>query len=316
MTTVGQADAPAARGDRRVRIGTRRSRLALAQAEQVAAVLEAHGVPTELVPLVTAGDRILDRALDAVGSKGLFTTELEAALQEGRIDLAVHSLKDLPTTLAPGLTVGAVTAREDPRDVVLARDGRPLEALAAAARVGTSSVRRTALVAALWPERTVVPVRGNLETRWRKLERGEVDALVLAAAGVHRLGWRDRVAEYLDPDRFVPAPGQGALAVEVRRDDPRAAAWAALVHDPVAAAATEAERALLDVLGGNCQAPVGIYARRLSPPAGQESWVITMWLGERDGRTRYYRRWAGPDLGAGVETLREELAAQGFGVES
>jgi hydroxymethylbilane synthase len=307
MITVEQSD-----GGPRIRIGTRRSRLALVQARWVAGMLEARGATTELVPMVTAGDRMLDRALDTVGSKGLFTTELEAALLEGRVDLAVHSLKDLPTALAPGLAVGAITAREDARDVVLSRDGRPLDALPPDAPVGTSSVRRTALVRALWPGRTVVPVRGNLETRWRKLEEGTVAALVLAAAGVHRLGWASRIAEYLDPDRMVPPPGQGALAVEIRADDAEAAEWARWVHDPETAAATGAERALLDALGGNCQAPVGIFARRDPGAAEEEGWVITVWMGERDGRTRYYRRWTGaaPDVGAAV--LRQELAALGL----
>lgn len=311
MITVEQGDA----AGRRIRIGTRKSRLALAQAQQVAAVLEARGAATELVPMVTAGDRMLDRALDTVGSKGLFTTELETALLDGRVDLAVHSLKDLPTALAPGLALGAVTAREDARDVVLTRDGRPLQAVDPRGAVGTASVRRTALVRALWPGRPVVPVRGNLETRWRKLEEGAVDALVLAAAGVHRLGWGDRIAEYLDPDRMVPAPGQGALAVEIRAGDARAAEWARWVHDPDTAAATQAERALLDAFGGNCQAPVGIFARRAPAAGSQEGWVITVWMGERDGQTRFYRRWAGPDLDAGVAVLRRELAALGLVVD-
>jgi hydroxymethylbilane synthase len=243
-----------------LRIGTRGSRLALAQAEWVRRRLEeAHpGLRGELITFKTSGDRILDVPLYELGGKGLFVKELERALVDGSIDCAVHSLKDLPGELAPGLIVAAVPEREDARDVAVTRQAGGLAALPSGARVGTSSPRRAALLRALHPQLTVVNLRGNVDTRLGKLERGEVDALVLAAAGLHRLGLEPPHAQPCDVRDFVPAIGQGALALESR---PGAVAeqLAAIEHRP-SRLAIDAERAFLTAVGGTCITPLAAYA--------------------------------------------------------
>lgn len=243
-----------------LRIGTRGSRLALAQAEWVRQRLEAAhpGLRGELVVITTAGDRIRDVPLAALGGKGLFVTELESALGDGRIDCAVHSLKDLPGELAPGLIVAAVPEREDPRDVVVTRQPGGLAGLPSGARAGTSSPRRAALLRALRPGLAVVNLRGNVDTRLAKLERGDVDALVLAAAGLHRLGVAPPHAEPCDAREFVPAIGQGALALE-SRPGPVAERLAAVEHRP-SRQAIDAERAFLTTVGGTCVTPLAAHA--------------------------------------------------------
>jgi hydroxymethylbilane synthase len=243
-----------------VRIGTRSSELALRQARQVAAQLDARGVPSELVEYTTLGDRILDRPLSAIGEKGLFTAELEADLLAGRIDCAVHSLKDLPTADPQGIVVVALLEREDPRDALVVRSGidaRSLDTLPKGARVGTSSLRRRAQLQALRSDLDVCELRGNVGTRLRKLDEGQVDAALLAAAGLHRLGLADRIVAYLDAPNWLSAPGQGAIAVQGRANDPvLLATLAALDHAPTRVAVT-AERALLGALEGGCQVPIG-----------------------------------------------------------
>lgn len=249
-----------------LRIGTRSSPLAMVQAMEVQRALESRGHQTELVPFQTRGDQILDRALDQVGGSGIFTTELESALLAGDVDLAVHSLKDLPTELPAGLVVGAYSASEDPRDVLIA--ARPIpgfDQIPPGARIGTSSVRRRAFLRDLREDLDVVAVRGNLTSRFRKMEEQAWYGLILAAAGVHRLGWKDRIGLYLDPKVFVPAPGQGIVAVEVRLDDHGVLKWVEeAVGDAQSAVRARAERSVLHALGGGCQMPLGCYATWIS----------------------------------------------------
>ncbi|MEZ5117956.1 MAG: hydroxymethylbilane synthase [Candidatus Nanopelagicales bacterium] len=257
-----------------LRLGTRGSALALAQAGQVAqAVTAAAGRPVELVPVTTRGDTS-DLPLEQLGREatGVFVVAVRRALLTGEVDLVVHSLKDLPTAPADGLTVAAVPPREDPRDALCARDGLDLVGLPEGATVGTGAPRRVAQLRALRPDLTLVPVRGNVDTRLRRVADGDLDAVVLARAGLARLGRLDAITEVLDPLQVLPAPGQGALAVECRTPDPARSssadpsADAALVEtlrtldDPATRAAVEAERSLLAALEAGCTAPVGAYA--------------------------------------------------------
>ena len=243
-------------------IGTRGSKLALWQAEWV------HGRLRQLEPCLsvslrrikTTGDKILDTPLAAIGGKGLFIKEIEDALLRGEIDLAVHSMKDVPTRLPEGLEILAIPEREDPRDALISRDGATLDRLVAGARIGTSSLRRQAQLLNVRPDLSIQILRGNLDTRLRKLEDGEYDGIILAAAGIRRLGWTDRVTEYLSPDVCLPAIGQGALALEGRADDTFVRDVAArLEHRPSRMAVT-AERALLERLEGGCQVPIAAHA--------------------------------------------------------
>jgi len=244
-----------------MRLGTRGSALALAQARIVAARLTApRGASVEIVTIRTSGDRFVEASLPALGGKGVFTKEIEDALLEGRIDLAVHSLKDLPTTLAGGLLLGAVPEREDPADALVAAPGTTLASLRHGARVGTSSPRRRAQLLAARPDLEVVEVRGNVPTRLERQASGEVDAVVLARAGLARLGLAGRIAQVLPFETMLPAPGQGAIAVEVRSGDGATAEAVGAIDDADARAATAAERALLDGLGGGCRLPVGALA--------------------------------------------------------
>jgi len=243
-----------------VRVATRGSALARAQAELAIAALRSSGVGelTEVV-VATTGDRYPEVPLDRLEGQGWFAAELERALLDGRAEIAVHSAKDLPTSVASGLVVAAHLKRADPRDAAVTRDGRPLAELAQGARVGTSSLRRQALVHELAPHVQTVPVRGNVDTRLRKLDAGDVDALVVACAGLDRLGLGGR-AERLDPEVFVPAPAQGVIALEAVSGSPSAIRCAA-IEDPEAAATTAAERAVLAGLGGGCLLPLGAWAR-------------------------------------------------------
>ena len=242
---------------KKLTIGSRGSQLALWQSHWVAGELNALGVETSLEIIKTTGDKITDVPLAKVGTKGLFTKELEEALMERRIDLAVHSLKDMPTDLPAGLTLAAVPLREDPRDAIV---GVKLAELRAGARVGTSSLRRAAQLRAVRPDLQVESVRGNLDTRLRKLDEGQYDAIVLAAAGLRRLGWASRIAELLDPAVMCPAVGQGALAIETRNGGDAAAAICARLTDMPTLLCVSAERAVLRALGGGCQVPIGAHA--------------------------------------------------------
>ncbi len=237
-------------------IGSRGSQLALWQAQWVKARLEAFGEECRIEIIHTTGDKIADVALSKVGAKGLFTKEIEEALLNGSIDVAVHSLKDLPTETPAGLALAAIPVREDPRDAVV---GGTLTGLREGARIGTSSLRRSAQLRALRPDLQIENIRGNVDTRLRKLDEGEYDAIVLAAAGLRRLGWQDRISELLDPAAMCPAVGQGALAVETREAG-AAFAICARLDDAAARIAVTAERAVLAALGGGCQVPIGAYA--------------------------------------------------------
>jgi len=252
-----------------VNLGTRGSQLALVQARMVAALIdERTGVPCRQVVIKTSGDRLSEASLSEIGGKRLFVKEIEDALLAGDIDLAVHSSKDMPAVLPEGLAIGAVLPREDPRDaIVLPGTAAPasIEAIAATLgngpRIGTSSVRRTAQLTRLFPNARFGPIRGNLDTRMRKLDSGDYDALVLASAGLIRLQHGHRVSASLPIDVCVPAPGQGIIAIEIRRDDDRMRQMVATIDDAAAAAALTAERALVERLGGGCQMPIGAYAR-------------------------------------------------------
>ncbi len=255
-----------------ITIGSRGSKLALWQAHWVRDQLAAAGHEVAVRIIKTTGDRLqavaahepppapIAQTIAEVGSKGLFIKEIEEALLAHEIDVAVHSLKDLPAEPPPGLALGAVPPREDARDVLIARDGQPLENLPHGARVGTSSLRRQTQLRWLRPDLAYVTMRGNLETRLRKLERGDCEALVLAAAGVQRLGLGERVTAYFSFDQMCPAAGQGALGVEIRGDDGRVREAVAPLDHPATHQAVRAERALLRRLGGGCQVPIAAYA--------------------------------------------------------
>jgi hydroxymethylbilane synthase len=240
-----------------MKLGTRGSQLAKWQAEWVRDRLAAQRVRAEIVVIKTRGDAEVDRPLHELEGKGFFTKEIEDALLDGRIDVAVHSLKDLPTTLPAGLALGAIPTRHDPREALV--NGRSLADLPPGARVGTSSLRRIAQVRFLRPDLEVVPLRGNVPTRVRKVETHDgLDAALLAIAGLERLGLGGK-ASTIDPFDVMPAPGQGALGIEIRADDKSTRNALRPFHDPVSAAAVTAERALLAALGGGCQAPVAAY---------------------------------------------------------
>jgi hydroxymethylbilane synthase len=247
-----------------VRIASRGSQLALWQTRAVEQAIRAAspGVEVRVRVIRTTGDNVQDVPLAKIGDKGLFTKELDAALLSGEADLAVHSLKDVPTRVPDGLEIVAVGRREDPRDVILLPPGHAgsLADLPAGARVGTSSLRRRAQLCAARADLEVLDLRGNLNTRLAKLDRGDYDAIVLAAAGVLRLGWEARIAAYLDPAEWLPAVGQGALGVVARSGDERIRSLLADFHDPLTAACTAAERAFLAALEGGCQIPIGALA--------------------------------------------------------
>lgn len=304
-------------------IGTRGSALALRQAELVAGLLAAAGVTPRLEAIRTTGDRIADVPLARVGGKALFVKEIEEALHAGRVDLAVHSMKDVPTELSAGLVLAAVPGREDPGDVLLSRTGAPLAGLPRGAVVGTSSLRRQAQLLAHRPDLSVVPLRGNLDTRIRKLEGEGLDAIVLAAAGLRRLGLESRICERLAPEVCLPAVGQGALGVEIRAPgaegmaerqsdrgtrDARIAALVGRLDDPDTHRAVRAERAMLLRLGGGCQVPIAGHA----VVAAGEIWLRGL-VATVDGRRLVRAEGRGPAAAAdrlGVE-VAEVLLSRG-----
>jgi hydroxymethylbilane synthase len=258
-----QSATPSATPSSPLVIGTRGSPLALAQAQQVRDRLAARGIPAEQIALEvirTTGDAIRDRPLADAGGKGLFTKEIEEALIAGTIDLAVHSAKDMATILPTGLRIAAVLEREDARDVFISTKAKTIESLPPGSRVGTASLRRQALVKRLRGDLNVVPMRGNVETRLRKLAAGEVDAIVLALAGLKRLGLAQAATAVLAVDEFLPAVGQGIIAIEARGDDERTLALVRAVNHDETAAALTAERTFLAVLEGSCRTPIAGYA--------------------------------------------------------
>ena len=244
-----------------LRIGSRGSQLALWQAHHIADLLRGQGHSVEIEIIKTTGDRLQEVTFAQVGSKGMFTKEIEEALADGRVDLAVHSLKDLPTELPESFALAATPPRVDPRDVFVSVNYANLAALPQGARVGTSSQRRRAQLKALRPDIEAVEFRGNVDTRLRKLAEGQVDAILLAAAGLDRLGKTEWVRERLEPAEFCPAAGQGSLGIETRKDDAATIAAVAFLDDPATRFAVTAERAALAALGGGCQVPIGIHCR-------------------------------------------------------
>lgn len=266
----------------RLRLGTRGSKLALIQSRKVASALEAGaGASVSLRTVRTQGDEQADASLARIGGEGVFTSALDRALLDGQVDVAVHSLKDLPTRMTPGLWVAATPAREDPRDALVPPpgEGRTLTTLPAGSRIGTGSQRRAALARAFRPDCGVVAMRGNVDTRLAKLDRGECDALLLAAAGLGRMGLLDRASELLERTAWLPAAGQGALAVVVRRDDARARRLVAPLNDRPTRRAVRAERELLRLLGAGCHLPVGVLG--LPYPGGLRLWAMVL---SPDGR--------------------------------
>lgn len=246
----------------KLRIGSRGSQLALWQANHVAALLRGKGHTVEIEVIKTTGDKITSVALAKVGTKGMFTKEIEDALHEKRVDLAVHSLKDVPTDLAQEFELAAIMKREDPRDAFISVKFPSLEELPQGAKVGTSSLRRQCQLKAVRPDLEVFPLRGNVDTRLRKLENGDYDAIILAAAGVLRLGLETHVRSRISADVMCPAVGQGALAIEIRRGDQQTKTLLAFLNDADTHAAIDCERALLGSLGGGCQVPIGAYAEK------------------------------------------------------
>lgn len=292
----------------RLVIATRESRLALWQAEHVRDRLVAlyPGCEVVLLGMTTRGDQILDRALAKVGGKGLFVKELEQALLDGRADLAVHSLKDVPMQLEAAFELAAVLERADPRDAFVSARYPNLAALPPGAALGTSSQRREAQVRAARPDLRILPVRGNLDTRLSKLDRGDFDALLLAAAGLERLGLGERIRVRVPVTESLPAPGQGALGIEVRSGRPELAAWLAPLHHPVTAACVRAERAVSRGLGGSCEVPLAAYAQHHDGTLSLSALVA-----RQDGSQ--ILRAAGTGPAAAPEELGGRLAAELLG---
>jgi len=268
----------------RLRIGSRGSQLALWQANHISELLRGQGHEVQIEVIKTTGDKITDVALAQVGTKGMFTKEIEEALAEGRVDLAVHSLKDLPTESPAGFELGAITEREDPCDVFCSSQYKSITDLPQRARVGTSSLRRQAQLKALRPDLEIEPLRGNVDTRLRKLVSGDYGAIILAAAGLNRLGKKEFVRQVIPVETMCPAAGQGALAIEIRTGDAAIAQHVKFLDNANARASTTCERALLKKLGGGCQVPIGAFAEI------------------RDGRLHLQAVVADPD---GTKVLRE-----------
>jgi len=243
-----------------IKIGSRGSRLALWQAKWVQSQLQSKGLRVEIQKIKTTGDKILDVPLAKIGGKGLFVKEIEEALIRKEIDLAVHSMKDMPSEIPEPLHLAAIPRREDPRDAVISREGLNIAGLPRGATIGTSSLRRQTQLSAFRSDLKFVMLRGNLDTRLRKLEEGNFDAIILAAAGLHRLGWKEQITEYLSPEILLPAIGQGALGIECRRDDQETNALIAFLNDSETVCTVSAERAMLIRLEGGCQVPIGGYA--------------------------------------------------------
>jgi hydroxymethylbilane synthase len=298
---------------RTLRLATRSSKLALTQARAFARELIAiePGLQIEELHVVTSGDRFQDRPLQDLGGKGLFVKEIEQALLDDHADFAVHSMKDVPAELAPGLALGCIPRREDPRDALVSQTGVGLGALPAGSVVGTSSLRRRTMLLAVRPDLSVVPLRGNVDTRLRKVREGTVQATILALAGLRRMGLASEASEILDPSALVPAVGQGALGIECRADDRSIAALLGRLEDGPTRLAVAAERAFLSAVEGSCRLPVAAYAVR----DGDELWLRAM-VAEEDGsrlrRGECRVRW--PDASAEAEevgrTIGLELRAQ------
>lgn len=292
----------------RLTIATRRSRLALWQAEHVKARLEAlhPGLEVALLPLSTRGDELLEVRLEKVGGKGLFVKELEQAMLEGRADLAVHSMKDVPAELPPGFTLAAITAREDPRDAFVSNKYKTLGDMKAGSSVGTSSLRRAAQVAERHPRLETRLLRGNVETRLAKLDRGEYDAIILAVAGLSRLGLAGRITSRLALDESLPAPGQGALGIECLESRGDVRALLSALNDEASASCVRAERAVSRALGGNCSLPLAAYAVMAGDRIALRALVAS-----GDGKRVLRARAEGADPLALGEAVAADLRRQG-----
>ena len=295
---------------KKVVIGTRGSKLALWQAEWIRSqLMELHeGLEVELMKIKTTGDKIQDVPLAMVGGKGLFVKEIEEAMLRGEIDLAVHSMKDVPTILPESLFISVVTKREDPRDAFISNKYTSLGDMPGGARLGTSSLRRSCQIKALRPDIDIVSIRGNLDTRIRKLDEGEFDAIILAAAGMHRLGFEDRISETLDPEVSLPAIAQGAVGIECRRDDESTNALVAPLRHEETSICVAAERATLARLEGGCQVPIAAHA-----VLAGDTLVMDGLVGNLTGEVilRAHKKGSHADAEAIGVALAEELLAAG-----
>ena len=289
-------------------LAPRRSRLALWQAGHVKALLQAKhpGLAVELLPMTTRGDELVDKRLDKAGGKGLFVKELENAMSEGRADLAVHSMKDVPAELPPGFVLAAITAREDPRDAFISDRFSSLGAMPGGSAIGTSSLRRAAQIAERYPALETRLLRGNVETRLAKLDRGEYDAIILAAAGLIRLGLASRIAARLELDESLPAPGQGALGIECLGSRSGVVEKIVSLNDEAAALCVQAERAVSKALGGNCSLPLAAYAERSG-----NSLTLRALVASGDGRRVLRARAQGADPEALGAAVAADLRRQG-----
>lgn len=296
----------------RVVVATRKSALALAQSRAWMRALEAAhpGLVVEELHVVTTGDRVQDRALSEIGGKGLFIKEIEEALLEGRAHIAVHSIKDVPADLAPGLMLACIPEREDPRDVLVTRSGEKLAELPRGARIGTSSLRRKVQLARGRPDLEILPLRGNVDTRLRKLSEGLVDGIVLARAGLVRLGLAERATEVLEPDVCLPAVGQGALGIEISERDDRVRELVSVLEHTETARRVAAERGVMRAVGGSCQLPVAAYAER-----DGEQLLLTGFLADPDGSNGRQRsvRAPWPSSAAEAAGVGEALGAELLG---
>lgn len=290
----------------RLRIGSRGSPLALWQAEHVKGRLLERGHAVEIVVITTTGDRVLDRRLENVGGKGAFLKEIEEALLAREVDLAVHSLKDVPTALPAGLRLCGFLERADPRDALISASGRGLRELPAGSRVGTTSLRRRAQLGALRPDLVLEDLRGNVDTRIRRLREGRFDAILLALAGLVRLGRAHEVSEALDTATLLPAPGQGAIALECRDGDGEVMAAVAPLHHPDTARAVTAERAFLAALGGGCNVPLGAYAE-----GSPEGLRLRAFVARPDGSRMLRAEASGSDPESVGRAAAESALAQG-----
>jgi len=292
---------------RKIIVGSRRSKLAMTQTNWVIDQLKKIGAPFtfELKEIVTKGDEILNVTLSKVGGKGLFVKEIEQAMLNKEIDIAVHSMKDMPAVLPNGLVIGSIPEREDPRDVIISKHNHALRDLPAGAIVGTSSLRRKAQILNIRPDLEIKWIRGNIDTRLKKLEAEEYDAIILAAAGLSRMGWKaEVVTEYLKPSDCIPAVGQGALAIECRKDDEEILQWLAKLNCPKTSRAVQAERAFLNKIGGSCQVPVGGYA----VINDEDDVVLNAFVASSNGKTIYKETIVGEDAEAvGIEAGKRLL---------
>jgi hydroxymethylbilane synthase len=302
---------------KKVVVGTRQSALALTQTGQVVEALKqlsaAHGIECEfeIKKIITKGDRIQDVTLSKVGGKGLFVKEIEQALLEGEIDMAVHSMKDMPFELPEGLIIGAVPLREDPRDCLITRGHRSLDELPQGALVGTSSLRRASQLQHYRPDLRIESVRGNIDSRLRKLESEGFDAILLAGAGLHRIGWQDRISAYLPPEICLPAVGQGALCIECRGGDAfMLDQLSRFQHEPTALA-VRAERSFLGRLNGGCQVPLGAYASVEEGSGAEPLLTLTGMVGTPDGQTLLKEQESGTDPEALGLLVADKLISRG-----